>query len=59
MLECWLFFLSYLSQLRLSSQQNLAQRQVEQVKVRMGIQIDDVHFRNLLIETQVRFPFSL
>ncbi|KAL1921894.1 uncharacterized protein VTP21DRAFT_10536 [Calcarisporiella thermophila] len=28
-------------------------RQVEQVKVRMGIQIDDLHFRNLLMDTQV------
>ncbi|CAG8659844.1 24353_t:CDS:10, partial [Cetraspora pellucida] len=28
-------------------------RQVENVKLKMGIQIDDVHFRNMLLETQV------
>ncbi|CAG8523548.1 7861_t:CDS:10 [Ambispora leptoticha] len=28
-------------------------RQVENVKIKMGIQIDDVHFRNMLMETQV------
>lgn len=29
------------------------QRQVEQVKIKMGIQIDDSHFRTLLLDTQV------
>lgn len=29
------------------------QRQVEEAKIRMGMQIDDAHFRNLLLETQV------
>lgn len=29
------------------------QRQVEQVKIKMGLQIDDSHFRNLLLDTQV------
>ena len=29
------------------------QRQVETAKARMGMQIDDTHFRNLLLETQV------
>ncbi|KAK4705182.1 rapamycin-insensitive companion of mTOR, partial [Phenoliferia sp. Uapishka_3] len=29
------------------------QRQVESTKIRMGMQIDDAHFRNLLLETQV------
>lgn len=29
------------------------QRQVETAKMRMGMQIDDAHFRNLLLETQV------
>lgn len=29
------------------------QRQVEQVKIKMGIQIDDSHFRNLLLDTHV------
>ncbi|ORY81605.1 Rapamycin-insensitive companion of mTOR, middle domain-domain-containing protein [Protomyces lactucae-debilis] len=29
------------------------QRQVEQVKIKMGLQIDDTHFRNLLLDTQV------
>lgn len=28
-------------------------RQVENVKIKMGIQIDDVHFRNMLLDTQV------
>ncbi|CAG8483702.1 13104_t:CDS:10, partial [Acaulospora colombiana] len=28
-------------------------RQVENVKIKMGIQIDDTHFRNMLLETQV------
>ncbi|CAG8628166.1 8090_t:CDS:10, partial [Acaulospora morrowiae] len=28
-------------------------RQVENVKIKMGIQIDDAHFRNMLLETQV------
>ncbi|CAG8806945.1 13566_t:CDS:2, partial [Racocetra fulgida] len=27
-------------------------RQVENVKLKMGIQIDDVHFRNMLLDTQ-------
>ena len=29
------------------------QRQVEQTKIKLGMQIDDKHFQNLLIETQV------
>ncbi|KAG9304658.1 hypothetical protein G9A89_020222 [Geosiphon pyriformis] len=32
-------------------------RQVENVKITMGIQIDDVHFRNMLLDTQVSFDY--
>jgi hypothetical protein len=35
------------------------QRQVEQVRVRLGMQIDDKSFNSLLIETQVRVPDRL
>ena len=30
------------------------QRQVDHVKIRIGMQIDDTHFKNLLADTQVR-----
>lgn len=35
------------------------QGKVEQVKIRMGIQIDDVHFRTLLQDTQVGLEFII
>jgi len=31
------------------------QRQVEQVKIKMGLQMDDKTFQSSLLETQVRF----
>jgi len=35
------------------------QGKVEQVKIRMGIQIDDGHFRTLLQDTQVGLDFMI
>jgi hypothetical protein len=34
----------------------ISKRQVEHVKIKMGIQIDDAHFRNMLMESQVWRP---
>ncbi|BFZ59731.1 hypothetical protein YB2330_000747 [Saitoella coloradoensis] len=46
-------WVSYRERYSSSNDQQRGQRQVEQVKIKMNLNIDDTHFRNMVMETQV------